>query len=267
MTTSHSDEAHKLRSQASFGAKVEGYIFGRHQADGLGDELPLAVEMAGPPDGLAVDIGAGGGATAHALASAGWSVLPMDLAREMLQAARTSLSGDVADRLRGIAQGDAEALPLRDASIALVSARNATHHFPQPLRFLNEVARVLRPGGRLLIVDLVGHELSEFDAHLQDWERRRDPSHAASLPITRWQALMRQAGLTPVRTELHRYRHDFASWTERQRMADEARDALDADMRGAPQPIRDYFEVTEADGKVDTFMSDVALMLAVRPLE
>ncbi|MEE9278027.1 MAG: class I SAM-dependent methyltransferase, partial [Dehalococcoidia bacterium] len=222
-------------------------------------------DLAGPPDGLALDVGTGGGATAHALARAGWSVLPLDLTVPMLQAARQALREQTPQRLRGVVQGDAEALPLREGSVALVTARNTAHHFPQPLRFLEQAARVLRPGGRLLIVDLVGHERPDFDAHLQAWERRRDPSHAASIPISRWQSLFREAGLVPLETHHHRYRHDFAPWTERQRMPAAARDALARDMREAPQPIRDYFEIRVDADSVASFTTDVAIMLAVRP--
>jgi ArsR family transcriptional regulator len=63
-------------------------------------------------------------------------------------------------KLRNIAwkRGDLERVPLRDASVDLVLLSQALHHAEQPARAVHEAHRILRPGGRLLVLDLRAHD-------------------------------------------------------------------------------------------------------------
>ena len=76
--------------------------------------------------------------------------LGVDFAPEMLLAARTKLGASFPTAL---AASDVEALPLRSASFDTIVTASALHYWPDPARALAEAARVLRPGGRLLLLD------------------------------------------------------------------------------------------------------------------
>ena len=112
------------------------------------------------------DLGCGTGQVAASLAPFVRRVVAVDGSAQMLQTARKRLEqfGNV-----DIRRGELEALPLENASLDAAVLAFALHLAPEPARVLAEAARVLTPGGRLLIVDLMPHErtdLSESMGHL-----------------------------------------------------------------------------------------------------
>jgi SAM-dependent methyltransferase len=120
----------------------------------FGDDLPAyakAVHDAGVrPGDLALDVGCGTGRALPALAAAAGPtgrVLGFDLTPEMLAAARR----EGRDRFAALAVADARRLPLPDARADVVFAAGLVQHLPDPARGLAELARVARPGGRLVI--------------------------------------------------------------------------------------------------------------------
>jgi SAM-dependent methyltransferase len=92
-----------------------------------------------------------------------------------------------ADRLRDagitnvlLQEGNAAELPFLDASFDLVMCRGAVHHFPRPEEAVAEMARVCRPGGRVVVADMVAPSAEVRDA-FDAVHRCLDPSHAGVL--------------------------------------------------------------------------------------
>jgi SAM-dependent methyltransferase len=92
-----------------------------------------------------------------------------------------------ADRLRAagidnvlLQEGHAAALPFVDGSFDLVFCRTALHHFPDPKRCIQEMARVCRPGGRVVLSDMIAPSAEVREA-FDDLHRRIDPSHVRAL--------------------------------------------------------------------------------------
>ena len=111
------------------------------------------------PDWAVGDIGCGTGEVAAALAPFVQRVIAVDGSGPMLQAARRRLEHVPNVDVR---RGDVEALPIDDASLEAVTFILVLHHVAAPEKALAEVARVLRPGGRLLLVDMVPHDRERF---------------------------------------------------------------------------------------------------------
>lgn len=105
------------------------------------------------------DLGCGTGISARALAPFVSRVIAVDASEEMLAAARARLEDAANVELRS---GVLESLPIDDAALDAATMMLVLHHVPDPAVALSEARRVLKPGGRLLIVDMLPHEREEY---------------------------------------------------------------------------------------------------------
>jgi ArsR family transcriptional regulator len=90
-------------------------------------------------------------------------VISVDDSAEMLQTARGRL-GDVTNV--DLRQGELETLPIQDATLDAALLFMVLHYIPDVPRVLSEVTRVLKPGGKLLIVDMLPHDREEYQQQM-----------------------------------------------------------------------------------------------------
>ena len=106
------------------------------------------------PDWIALDVACGAAHVAQEVAPRVRQVVGIDLTRpsSRLGAARLAAAG-----IRNVLlqEGDAAALPFTDGAFDLVVCRAALHHFPDPAVQVAEMARVCRPGGRVVVSDML----------------------------------------------------------------------------------------------------------------
>ncbi len=142
----HAAEWDQIRSLHVADAQVEEAI-----REALGDG----------PIGQLVDIGTGTGRMIELFGTAATRSIGIDRSTEMLRLARVKLeeAGVEAVSLR---QGDMYALPLPDAEADVVLLHQVLHYAQSPAAAIVEGARLLRPGGRLLIIDFAPHEREEL---------------------------------------------------------------------------------------------------------
>jgi ubiquinone/menaquinone biosynthesis C-methylase UbiE len=103
------------------------------------------------PPGRALDIGCGTGQFAARLANREWEVFALDLCEPMVRQARTNAAG--VGKAVSVTVGDSEHLPFATGSLDVVTCANSFHHYPHQAKVVGEMRRVLRPGGRLLLLD------------------------------------------------------------------------------------------------------------------
>jgi SAM-dependent methyltransferase len=147
------DRWHLAESQAFFAPRAAGWD------SKFGHDLPAyaeAVASARPePGDLALDVGCGTGRALPALAAGvgpTGHVIGLDCTRDMLTQARAQGR----DRWATLVRADARHLPLPDAAAGVVFAAGLVHHLPDPAAGLAELARVTRPGGRLVLFHPTG---------------------------------------------------------------------------------------------------------------
>ncbi len=219
----------------------------------LADTSDVAAALAGvslPPGSAALDVATGGGHTALHLARRGWHVTASDIAPRMLEnAARLAAEAGFVIETR---LSPAEHMPFADESFALVSSRVAPHHFSSPPQFLAEVARVLRPGGYFLLIDgSVPDNDPDTEAWLHQVEKWRDPSHGRFLSRAAWEGLVRAAGLTVLRSELHPMKQPDLQWYfDTAATPEENRARVLEAVRTAPDRIRTALRLGRETGRI-----------------
>jgi len=126
----------------------------------FGDRFHLAA-LAGFADSTWTvgDLGCGTGQVTAALAPFVDRVVSVDASAAMLQAAKKRLHGVENVDLR---RGELEALPIDHARLDAATLMLVLHHVPEPERALAEVARVLKPEGRLILVDMLPHDRESY---------------------------------------------------------------------------------------------------------
>ncbi len=250
---------HSVQSQ--FGRQAPWYTAsGFHRdSDGLTALLRLAAPSA--EDG-ALDVATGTGFTALALAPRCRRVVALDLTPQMLaQAQRLQRDRGVLNVL--FCQGDAEALPFRDGAFDIVTCRVAAHHFPDLQRALDEMARVTRPGGRVVVDDTCAPESPKMAEVMNAWEKRRDPSHVANHPPSRLHKMLEDSGLRVEETSHTRVPQEFDDWVLRAGVPAPEVKALRRDFTQASPAAREAFRI-EVEGSTVRFAWDEIVMLGVK---
>jgi ubiquinone/menaquinone biosynthesis C-methylase UbiE len=185
-------------SSADRFARTAGRVASRQdsRAGLLASKVREFVSPAG--DERALDVGTGAGALALALAPLVREVVGLDPVPELLELARERALPNTE-----FGEGDGTALPFPDGAFDLTATHRTLHHVDRPDLVVAELARVTRPGGRVLVVDQLAPEDPAEAAALHLFETTRDPSHTRLLADAELRGLFAANGL-----ELLRERHE-----------------------------------------------------------
>jgi ArsR family transcriptional regulator len=173
-------------SQAFFAGAAGQWDRLREEAYGRAFTLTALVGLL-PRDWVVADLGCGTGHAAAALSPHVARVIGVDQSLAMLKAARKRTAGLANVELR---QGRLEALPLGDESCDGALLLLALTYVAEPAAALGEMTRILRPGGRAVIVDLLRHDRDDF--------RRRMGHQGFGFEPRELQVMMEAAGLEQV---------------------------------------------------------------------
>src|SRR5215472_1226964 len=144
-------------------------------------------------DLTAVDLACGPGTYTRPLAARVGRAIGADLTPAMVEKARAEAARDGITNIEFVC-ADIYALPFADVSAGIVSCGYAFHHMTDPPRALAEMARILQPGGRMAVTDIIVPEGcdADFQNHV---ERVRDPSHTNTLSIANFRGWLKELGL------------------------------------------------------------------------
>jgi len=216
----------QLRSRELFAGVADHWDWIRRQYDH--PDLQTGMVAALVPPGLqVVDVGTGTGALLPILAQAAARVMAVDQSQALLERAQRRCL-EAGCRNVSFQRADVQALPFPDGVFAAAYTSMVLHHVDDPGRALAELARVVRPGGRVVVLDFTSHNLGWMQDELAHrwlgFEREQ---------LAVWSA---DAGLVP------------EHWLQRRRIPDAATDQ--------PSP---------GTGREGFTWPDVLLMVARRP--
>lgn len=157
-----------------------------------------------------VDVGFGGGLTLEPLAERAREVIAIDPSPAMVERARSQHKKLVAANKLRLESGVMEKLPLESSSVDALMTVNTIYFWTDPAKAISEIARVLKPGGRVALTFLPGDRMDRMPAMFPPAIfARRDPAD-----VEKW---LHDAGLAEVRTyqESERARGGWCSVTAR----------------------------------------------------
>jgi SAM-dependent methyltransferase len=192
-----------------------------------------------------LDVACGPGLVSRALAERVGSVVGVDLTPAMLEEAERRAGEESADNV-SFASGDATALDFADASFDGAITRLSLHHIPAPARVVAEMARVVRPGGWVVVSDIASDTDGEAIAWREEIERLRDPSHWACVTPERMRGMGEAAGLELEHEEQIEVDIDFDEWLARG-SGGEAGAALVGRLAEAQPASAERFRVVDAE--------------------
>jgi len=238
----------KRSAVEQFGPVAADYAaFGYHAK---GPDLAPMLE-AGRLEGTerVLDIGCGPGHTALLFATRACEVVATDPTAAMLE------QGQRLAKERGLTNVSfelavAEKLPFADACFDRVTSRQSAHHFSDIHAAVREVARVLKPGGSLVLIDTFSPEDHELDVFLNGIELLRDSSHVRDYRVSEWREMLADVGFELKQLQAWDIALEFEDWVRRSRTADSSVLELRECIRGASDRVRVQFHVSGCDWSV-----------------
>jgi ubiquinone/menaquinone biosynthesis C-methylase UbiE len=182
----------------------------------------------------ALDLACGPGTFARAVAKRVRFTVGLDFTPAMLERARQSVSE--ANPACAFTCGDGSRIPFLDGTFDLALCGYSIHHLLHPRRVIAELARVVRRGGRLAIVDMLARSAAHRAAQTRI-ERARDRSHTEALTREELGELLRSAGIHVFSEQVEEKTRNFDEWMRVMQappgsaIYDETRGLLEATMR------------------------------------
>lgn len=257
------DSKFKNRVREQFGRTAAAFVEATHFSGGR--DLEEAARLLKPTqDDNMLDVACGGGHLALFFSPMVRQVVASDLTMQMLKKAQEHIAEE--GRVDNVIfrEADAEDLPFPAGSFTLLTCRIAPHHFPDVPRALSEFHRVLRRGGRMVIIDSLMPSDPDIADFFQTMEKMRNPTHIRAYNEDEWQVMIQGAELILHETLIIPVAHDFQEWVKTAGLNRSKVQELNKFFMDAPQKIHDFFKIESFAGEVETFTDQKILIYATR---
>jgi len=258
------DNAELVREQFTKTAEV----FGNFAVATRGGEAAKLAEMvrASKADRV-IDVACGPGTLALRFAPQVRWACGVDLTPAILQRAKqTAAAEGLANLVFTI--GDAHRLPFADNSLDIAITSYALHHMPDAPRVIAEMARVVRPGGRVGVADIRVEEDSAVAELNNRIERIRDASHTRTMSRSEYERAFRAAGLRVTGQQIHENARQFdhwlhvAGWHPGDAAHEEARRLMESTIENDGAGFHPRYEPHSAGAEIELMITNTTLLIA-----
>jgi ubiquinone/menaquinone biosynthesis C-methylase UbiE len=205
----------------------------------------------------AIDVACGPGTLARVFARRVLWICGLDVTVAMLGRAQKEAADEQLGNFQPLC-GNALAMPFREGIFDLAVTSYSIHHIPDATDAFREIGRVLRPGGKFGLIDMIVPENRDHSDACNHIERVRDPSHTRALPVSEFESLLSACGFrvfAHAREEHPRsYDHwmKVAGWKRGDAPYEEARKLLEASIPGNTAGFQPKFLREPSKGASDS---------------
>lgn len=250
--------SHSQAVEKQFGSQAKDYLSSAVHSQGA-DLQQLATLLQSYPDALVIDLGCGAGHASFIAASVVDKVIAYDLSAQMLEVVVQAAKDKGLDNI-SVQQGVAESLPFTDNSADVIISRYSAHHWHDVGLALREARRVLKPGGKIIMMDVASPGNLLLDIYLQTVEKLRDTSHVHNYAPGEWLSLFTEAGLQVEALTSGRLVLEFSSWVARMRTPEHFVVAIRELQKVMSDDVTQHFNI-QPDG---SFTVDLAMIVATK---
>ena len=229
--------------------KAEAYLNSQVHAEGA-EFAKMRALLSEQGANNVLDLGCGGGHVSYQIAPVVKQVTAYDLSPAMVDnviAHATTLGlTNINARV-----GCAEQLSFAEGQFEAIISRYSAHHWQSVPQALQEMHRVVRKDGKVIIFDILGHSHPIINNFLQTIETIRDPSHVRDYNLAEWTTMAEMAGFRIQTIEKGTLTLDFASWVKRMNTPTEAVATIRQLQQTASEMVKRYFAI-QADGSFTT---------------
>ena len=248
-----------INSPEQFFSKHAG-DYTKSESHAHGRDLARLIEVLEPkPSEVALDVATGTGFTALEVSKKVSQVFATDITSEMLEEAKKLALKEGANNIR-FEKAEAASLPYNDCSFDIVTTRRAAHHFNDISQFLNEISRVLKPCGRLGLVDMSPIEGTQDFCNLI--ERLRDHTHAKALTAAEWKIAMNQAHLSLTHIETQGEEISFEKWLYPVKMGGREEEEIRKEWRKSSKEIQQALTLKDGPLNVKSWIKTRIILIA-----
>ncbi|GBU14108.1 S-adenosyl-L-methionine-dependent methyltransferase [Enterobacterales bacterium] len=247
--------SHSQAVDKQFGSQAQNYLTSAVHSQGA-DLQRLATLLRAYPDARVIDLGCGAGHASFIAATVVNKVIAYDLSAQMLEVVAKAAKEKGLNNIE-VQQGVAESLPFADNSADVIISRYSAHHWHDVGQALREARRVLKPGGKIIMMDVASPGNLLLDIYLQTVEKLRDTSHVHNYAPGEWLSLFTEAGLQIEELTSGRLELEFSSWVTRMRTPEHFVVAIRELQKVMSEDVVQHFDI-QPDG---TFTVDLAMVV------
>lgn len=247
---------HEALVKSQFSGQAAAYLQSNVHAQGP-DLRRLSEWLADDKTATLLDVGCGAGHASFTAAPLVAAVTAYDLSEGMLAVVAQEAEKRGFRNIR-CTQGPAEVLPFADNNFDIVISRYSAHHWHDIQAALMEIRRVLKPGGRFIMMDIASPGKAMLDVWLQTVEMLRDPSHIHNYSQGQWLAMVNQRGMIVEKLVSDKLPLEFSSWVARMKTPENIVEAIRYLQTKVSDDVRTHFAIAE-DG---SFVSDTIMFQA-----
>ena len=203
-----------------------------------------------------LDLGCGGGHVSYQIADLTDVTVAYDVTLEMVDLVSEQAQQKGLLQIQG-KQGAAEKLPFAEQSFDCVISRYSAHHWQSVTQAMQEIYRVLKPKGKVILVDILGNSHPVLDTFLQAIEMIRDPSHVRDYSLQEWMQFAEYSGFKIEQIDKQILNLNFESWVARMQTPETHIQTIRDLQSKVSDMVKQYFQI-QNDG---SFSSEVMYLV------